>query len=167
MNTNMDHDNERARRRGALLAWQHIASLPPTLPVIFCGGFNIGKDSAPGRFLLGRSREHGIVGDMRDSWASARRRRNSSLIHTYHAFKGNKQGTVEYLKLVFRALCLCWDRTNQDLHVDWVLYRSRSLAPIFCEVVNDHLGEKYPSDHYPVYVEFLLPRNVRIVDEPA
>lgn len=56
VNTNMDEVSPRARRRGALLTWQHIASLPPSLPVVYCGGFNTQKESTTGRFLLGRSR---------------------------------------------------------------------------------------------------------------
>lgn len=52
----MDESSPRARRRGALLTWQHIASLPPSLPVVYCGGFNTQKESTTGRFLLGRSR---------------------------------------------------------------------------------------------------------------
>lgn len=52
----MDEFTARARRRSALLTWQHIASLPPSLPVIYCGGFNTQKESTTGRFLLGRSR---------------------------------------------------------------------------------------------------------------
>lgn len=56
VNTNMDEFSPRARRRGALLTWQHIASLPPSLPVLYCGGFNTKKESTTGRFLLGRSR---------------------------------------------------------------------------------------------------------------
>lgn len=165
VNTNMDEVSARARRRGALLTWQHIASLPPSLPVVYCGGFNTQKESTAGRFLLGRSREHGVVGDMRDAWANARMRKNVSLIHTYHGFKGDKQGTLEFLKLILRALCLCWDRQNQDLHLDWVLFRGRSLAPISCEVVNDNIDGFYPSDHYPLYVEFMLPRNLRPLEE--
>ncbi|KAJ8562183.1 hypothetical protein K7X08_011474 [Anisodus acutangulus] len=130
VNTTMDEFSPRARRRGALLTWQHIASLPPSLPVVYCGGFNTPKESTTGRFLLGRSREHGVVGDMRDAWPNARVRKNVSLIRTYHGFKGTKQGPLEFLKLIFRALCLCWDRQTQDLHVDWILFRGRSLIPV-------------------------------------
>ncbi|KAF9620090.1 hypothetical protein IFM89_010740 [Coptis chinensis] len=57
---------------------------------------------------------------------------------------GDKQGTLEFLKLIFRALCLCWDRQTQDLHIDWVLYRGRSLVPVSCEVVNDNIDGFYP-----------------------
>lgn len=56
VNTNMDEFSPRSRRRSALLTWQHIASLPPSLPVVYCGGFNTQKESTTGRFLLGRSR---------------------------------------------------------------------------------------------------------------
>eukprot|EP01018_Ginkgo_biloba_P013395 Gb_19555 [translate_table: standard] len=161
----MDELSSQARRRGALLTWQHIASLPPGLPVVYCGGYNTNKESTAGRFLLGISREHGVVGDMRDAWTSAQERKNGSLIHTYHGFKGNKQGTFEFVKLVFRAVCLCWDCQNQDLHMDWVLFRGHSLVPMFCEVVSDNVDGLYPSDHYPLYVEFMLPQNVRLASE--
>ncbi|KAF8407268.1 hypothetical protein HHK36_006395 [Tetracentron sinense] len=164
VNTNMDEFSPRARRRSALLTWQHIASLPPSLPVVYCGGFNTQKESTTGRFLLGRSREHGVVGDMRDAWPNARVRKNVSLIRTYHGFKGDKQGALEFLKLIFRALCLCWDRQTQDLHIDWVLFRGRSLIPVSCEVVNDNIDSFYPSSHYPIFAEFMLPRTVRLLE---
>ncbi|KAJ4843888.1 hypothetical protein Tsubulata_025938 [Turnera subulata] len=160
----MDEFSPLARRRSALLTWQHIASLPPILPVVCCGGFNTQKESTTGRFLLGRSREKGVVGDMRDAWPSARVRKNVCLIRTYHGFKGNKQGALEFLKLIFRALCLCWDRQTQDLHVDWILFRGGSLIPASCEVVNDNIDGYYPSSHYPIFAEFLLPRSVRLLE---
>lgn len=167
VNTNMDKLSPRARRRSALLTWQHIASLPPTLPVVYCGGFNTHKESTTGRFLLGRSSEHGVMGDMRDAWPSARVRKNLRLIHTYHGFKGNKQGALELVKLIFRAFCLCWDRQTQDLHVDWILFRGRVLIPVSSEVVSDNIDGYYPSSHYPVFAEFLLPRSVRLRETPV
>ncbi|KAJ6994081.1 transmembrane 9 superfamily member 10-like [Populus alba x Populus x berolinensis] len=111
-------------------------------------------------------REHGVVGDMRDTWPNARVRKNHSLIHTYHGFKGDKQGALEFFKLILRALCLCWDRQTQDLHVDWILFRGRSLIPALCEVVNDNIDGHYPSSHYPIFAEFMLPRSVRLHEPP-
>ncbi|KAB5514503.1 hypothetical protein DKX38_028409 [Salix brachista] len=166
VNTAMDEFSPRARRRSALLTWQHIASLPPSLPVLYCGGFNTQKESTTGRFLLGRSSEHGVVGDMRDTWPNAQVRKNVSLIHTYHDFKGDKQGALEFFKLILRALCLCWDRQTQDLHVDWILFRGRSLIPVLCEVVKDNINGRYPSSHYPIFSEFMLPRSVRLLEPP-
>ncbi|KAF7113125.1 hypothetical protein RHSIM_RhsimUnG0158300 [Rhododendron simsii] len=116
--------------------------------------FTVGVSSA------GLAREHGVVGDMRDAWPNSRVRKNVSLIRTYHGFKGDKQGALEFLKLIFRALCLCWDRQTQDLHVDWILFRGRSLVPVSCEVVNDNMDGYYPSSHYPIFAEFMLPRTV-------
>ncbi|BFI39675.1 hypothetical protein MPTK2_7g02090 [Marchantia polymorpha subsp. ruderalis] len=165
VNTHLDPKSSRARRRGALLIWQHIATLPPNLPVIFCGTFNTVKESGAGRFLLGRSREHGIAGDLRDAWGGSRRRRNGGIVYTQHGFRGEKQTAMDVLKLVFMALCMCFDRQNQDLHVDWVLFRSRSLAPVYSEVVSDRGNNRYPSDHYPLYVEFQLPRSVIRLEE--
>nr|KAJ0214770.1 hypothetical protein LSAT_V11C400164190 [Lactuca sativa] len=185
VNTNMDDFSPRARRRSALLTWQYIASLPPSLPVLYCGGFNTQKESTTGRFLLGRSRffkfdlkkvkeltffplfgEHGVVGGMRDAWPNARLRKNVSLVRTFHGFKGSKQGAVEFFKLIFCALCLCWDRQTQDFHVDWILFRGRSLVPVSCEVVNDNIDGQYLYSNYPIFVEFMLPRTVRLLDPP-
>lgn len=127
---------------------------------------------------------------MRDTWPNARVRKNVSLIRTYHGFKGtksllqccwlsmiwhgliewhlvipgDKQGTLEFLKLIFRALCLCWDRQTQDLHIDWILFRGRSLNPVSCEVVSDNIDGFYPSSHYPIFAEFMLPRTVRLLE---
>lgn len=80
---------------------------------------------------------------------------------------GNKQGAMEFLKLIFRALCLCWDRQTQDLHIDWILYRGRSLIPVSCEVVSDNIDGFYPSSHYPIFAEFMLPRTVRSLEAPV
>lgn len=80
---------------------------------------------------------------------------------------GDKQGALEFLKLIFRALCLCWDRQTQDLHIDWILFRGRSLIPVSSEVVSDNIDGLYPSSHYPIYTEFMLPRTVRLIEPPA
>ena len=84
----------------------------------------------------------------------------------YLVLSGDKQGSLEFFKLILRALCLCWDRQTQDLHVDWILFRGRSLIPVQCEVVNDNINGRYPSSHYPIFAEFMLPRSVRLVEPP-
>lgn len=168
VNTHMDHKSSHARRRGALLTWQHISSLPPSLAVIYCGGFNTLKESRAGRFLLSQSREHGLAGDMKDAWRSAGQRRNGNLVQTYHGFRGRNRTTADLWKLLFRALCMCWDRQNQDLHVDWILFRGSTLTPIECDMIDYNVENRYPSDHFPLLCEFQLPRSVRQeVDDPS
>eukprot|EP00243_Klebsormidium_subtile_P002899 TRINITY_DN15915_c0_g1_i1.p1 TRINITY_DN15915_c0_g1~~TRINITY_DN15915_c0_g1_i1.p1 ORF type:complete len:309 (+),score=10.35 TRINITY_DN15915_c0_g1_i1:322-1248(+) len=164
MNMQLDDKSSNARRRGALLTWQHVASLPPTLPVVFCGDFNTDKESDVGRFFLGRSRLLNEKGDLRDAWQSARRRRNGGIVHTNHGFRGEEQGCWECFKHFYRVFCMCWDRNYQDLHSDWVFFKGRQLAPVFAEVVVDNKEGRFPSDHYPVYIEFLLPRSVRLLE---
>jgi len=84
----------------------------------------------------------------------------------YLVLSGDKQGALEFFKLILRALCLCWDRQTQDLHVDWILFRGRSLIPVQCELVNDNINGRYPSSHYPIFAEFMLPRSVRLLEPP-
>ncbi|ONM18534.1 DNAse I-like superfamily protein [Zea mays] len=83
------------------------------------------------------------------------------------AISWEKQGALEFLKLIFRALCLCWDRQTQDLHIDWILFRGRPLVPALCEVINDNIDGVYPSSHFPIFAEFLLPRSVRLAETPS
>ena len=54
---------------------------PLVLGHLFCHSFT------PCIYII-ECREHGVVGDMRDAWPSARVRKYVSLIHTYHGFKG-------------------------------------------------------------------------------
>ena len=71
----------------------------------------------------------------------------------------DKHEALEFLKLIFRAFCVGWDRQTQDsLHVDWILFRGKALVPVSSEVVSDNIDGFYPSSHYPVYAEFMLPR---------
>ncbi|KAJ7979607.1 DNAse I-like superfamily protein [Quillaja saponaria] len=70
-----------------------------------------------------RSREHGVVGDMRDARPNARVRKHAFLIRTYHGFEVATKEPLEFLKLICRALCPCWDSQTQDLHIDWILFR--------------------------------------------
>lgn len=92
-----------------------------------------------------------------------------SSIKTAHATfvgdgAGEEQGCWECFKHFYRVFCMCWDRNYQDLHSDWVFFKGRQLAPVFAEVVVDNKEGRFPSDHYPVYIEFLLPRSVRLVE---
>lgn len=76
---------------------------------------------------------------------------------------GTERGALEVLRSLFRITFLCWERANQDLHQDWILFRGRTLNPVHVEVVDDHVDNRYPSDHFPIYVQFLLPRTVRTI----
>ncbi|MEZ5363558.1 MAG: endonuclease/exonuclease/phosphatase family protein [Bryobacterales bacterium] len=47
-----------------------------------------------------------------------------------------------------------WVGAKEGRRIDWVLYRA-GLQPLVNETVEFHRSASYPSDHYPVFVEFL------------
>ena len=117
---------------------------------------------------IGHMRILGTIVPIRDrqyNFVSTNHHTMTGMLVFYVFFAGENQGTAAKVKLLLKALFLCWDRRNQDLHVDWILFRGRSLTPIYAEVVDDNASGHYPSDHYPLYVEFSLPRSVRHLDE--
>lgn len=48
-----------------------------------------------------------------------------------------------------------WTGQTEGRRIDWILYRG-ALKPLSVETVNYNLRGRYPSDHYPVYAEFIL-----------
>jgi endonuclease/exonuclease/phosphatase family metal-dependent hydrolase len=50
-----------------------------------------------------------------------------------------------------------WTGQTEGRRIDWILYRG-SLRPLSAETVNFQRRGRYPSDHYPVYTEFVLGR---------
>jgi endonuclease/exonuclease/phosphatase family metal-dependent hydrolase len=47
-----------------------------------------------------------------------------------------------------------WTGEREGRRIDWVLYRG-ALRPLLNETIEFHRGDRYPSDHYPVFVEFV------------
>ena len=47
-----------------------------------------------------------------------------------------------------------WTGEKEGRRIDWVLYRG-ALRPLLNETVEFHRGGRYPSDHYPVFVELI------------
>jgi len=48
-----------------------------------------------------------------------------------------------------------WTGETEGRRIDWILYRG-AVKPLSIETVNYQLRGRYPSDHYPVYAEFVL-----------
>ena len=46
-----------------------------------------------------------------------------------------------------------WTGRAEGRRIDWILYRG-ALRPLEAATVDDHEGERYPSDHYPVFAVF-------------
>ena len=48
-----------------------------------------------------------------------------------------------------------WTGQTEGRRIDWILYRG-SLRPLSAETINFQRRGRYPSDHYPVYAEFVF-----------
>lgn len=71
-----------------------------------------------------------LTATLRDAWTSAPRRRGPA--DTFHDFTG-----------------------KADRRIDWVLYRGLKAKQV--RTVTTHRDGRYPSDHFPVVVDFALP----------
>eukprot|EP00271_Cylindrocystis_brebissonii_P010108 TRINITY_DN26203_c0_g1_i1.p1 TRINITY_DN26203_c0_g1~~TRINITY_DN26203_c0_g1_i1.p1 ORF type:complete len:330 (-),score=43.97 TRINITY_DN26203_c0_g1_i1:897-1886(-) len=168
VSTQLDRRSPKAQRHGALLLLQHLTAGAPTLPVVLGGCFGTMKDKTPGALLLGRKRYFGQIGGFRDAWTCARLRKNVLLTHSYHRFRGAKRGVKHTFKNILRTIFVVAD-PHLDEHEDWIFVRGRQLAANLCEVVPYRRFEdgQFPSSHYPLYAEFLLPRSVTIMAPSA
>lgn len=125
-NTHFDHRGEIAREKSAELLIQRVAALPGDYPVIATGDFNA---------VGGSSRPWEILtgGGLHDAWRSAERR-------------DGPETTISRFKA---------PEPNDTTRIDWILYRG-PLDARRAETITFNQDGRYPSDHYPVIVEFTL-----------
>lgn len=77
-------------------------------------------------------REHAaLAADLKDAWMTAPRRKGPA--ETFHAFTG-----------------------KPDRRIDWIFYRGLQARQV--QTINQHQGERYPSDHFPVVAALRWPR---------
>lgn len=123
-NTHFDYTNLRVQVESARLLSGHITALEHQPPVILCGDFNIGKDTAPYQALLaGDAAGHGRLQDcFRQAnpapWGDE---------GTFHDF----------------------GRLDQPTALDWML-ASGHFQFIEAHIDRFQQGNRYPSDHYPL-----------------
>ncbi|CAI7810923.1 unnamed protein product [Closterium sp. NIES-53] len=161
-NVRMKTGSSSARAKGALLLWQHISSVPPSIPALMCANFNQNKGSATARFFLGSWKLNGIEGDFKDVLSIARKKINTGHIYSHHRFQGHDMSCLQIVK---SAMEICTAESDpgivDPLHTDWMFRYGRALNPTYCEVVVSSWGGKLPTSHYPLYAEFSLPRSVQ------
>lgn len=171
-NTHLDHRSEEARRKSAILIWRKVqrAALPVRelagqpalpvkqdgslpgksstndLPVILTGDFNATNESFTWNIFTGKTEYEGEKPDFIDSWNLANSTKGNAKL-TYHGFKGEK--AEENWK----------ERTGQSLvnrrRIDWILLKGKFRVNL-AEIVTYNKDGRYPSDHYPVYAEFIV-----------
>jgi endonuclease/exonuclease/phosphatase family metal-dependent hydrolase len=135
-NVHFDHASEPSRQRSAALLARYIANREHSDPVIVTGDFNAGESSVAIRFLKGR---HGVEGlpepspvPLVDTFRV--KHPDAKAVGTFGGFKGVKTGAK----------------------IDYVLTLPAARVPQ-AEIVYFNRNGRYPSDHYPVSAEIILP----------
>jgi len=144
-NTHFDHRSEEARGNGALLIWRETKS--HEIPVILTGDFNAVNRGTVWNTFTGNIEYEEEKADFIDAWDVASSRRSDVKV-TFHSFMG-KEFEKKREEQIGRPLI------SQHM-IDWVLFRGK-LDVAYGEIVSYNKDGRYPSDHYPVYIEFLIP----------
>ena len=146
LNTHFDHRSETARQRSARLVLERTRGLDPHLPLFITGDFNTIHGEKTWNIFVGREALDGESGELIDAWSEAPIR-TGGVMTTFHGFKGE---AVESRR---------WQDNrwlNGAQHIDWILCRP-GVRVKSAEIVTANQNGRYPSDHYPVYVEVELP----------
>lgn len=125
-------------------AYNRNDRMPASPLAIVVGDFNSTHQNNSWKFFTGSFYTNGITGDFTDSWQAVNGNWNNS--GTIHGFNGGI-------------------RTEQD-RIDWILHRggftSATVQIVYDAALATNLNNgatrwQYPSDHYPVRVELILP----------
>lgn len=129
-NVHLDHLSASSRSRSARALADHIARRSQPAPILVLGDFNASESSEPLRYLLGA--DAGSPVPLQDTFRVLHPK--ATLAGTFHGFGGTLTGPkIDYIL------------ASQDVHV--------SCAAI----VHQSFQGRYPSDHFPVTAEVVLP----------
>lgn len=128
-NTHFDHVSDPSRLKSAALVSQRVADRKNPDPVVLTGDFNCGPASPAIRYLVDPTSDSPV------HWVDTFRELhpNAANSGTFHAFRGG----------------------TQDEKIDYILiFPSAEVRS--SEIVRDHRGDRYPSDHFPVTAEVVF-----------
>jgi len=137
LDSHFDNVSGAARQYGADLIRSRLDDLSDGAATLIMGDFNTTQSSNVVRTLLGQNDPGGL--QLADSYRAVHPVTQSNE-QTYHDFGGGTIGS----------------------RIDFIL-NSAELSPYAAQIIRTSYGGKYPSDHYPVVVDF----NVQVVPEPG
>jgi endonuclease/exonuclease/phosphatase family metal-dependent hydrolase len=132
-NVHFDHASEPSRQKSAILLAQRIAGRAHPDPVILTGDFNCGESSYAIGYLKGEQDQSPLK--LVDTFRV--RHPDEKVVGTFHAFRGTRDGEK----------------------IDYVFALPGTKA-LDAEIVYFNRDGRYPSDHYPVTAEMVLPTPV-------
>lgn len=128
INTHFDHKGDEARRESAKLLAERVAALGDGDPVVVMGDFNArGGQSAPWKSLT-------EGGGLSDAWLTTTEQKGPPT--TWCGFEAPQRDMIN--------------------RIDWILFRNGVTVGPVETVVNEKDG-RYPSDHFPVVAQLVLP----------
>jgi endonuclease/exonuclease/phosphatase family metal-dependent hydrolase len=125
-NTHFDHSSETARRKSAALLARRIADREHREPAIVMGDFNAGESSAALAHLIGQASDSPIK--LIDTFRAVHP--DEKQVGTFHDFRGGNDGEK----------------------IDYILTTAGATVRS-ADILRDHRGDRYPSDHYPATAE--------------
>jgi len=128
-NVHLDHLSQPSREKSSQLLAARIAGRPEQAdPVVVTGDFNAEPDNLAITYLLGTAMFENMQTPftVEDAWLKLHAADTNST--TYHAWNGGMTGGT---------------------HIDYVMF-GPGITAKSAEIIFDHEGEVYPSDHYPV-----------------
>ena len=129
-NVHFDHRSEPSRQKSAILLAKRIAGRKHPDPVILTGDFNVGESSYAIGYLKGRQDQSPVK--LVDTFRVLHP--DEEVVGTFGGFRGTRDGQkIDYL---------------------FALPGTKVLG---AEIVYFNRDGRYPSDHYPVTAELVLP----------
>lgn len=129
-NTHFDHESQPSRMRSAELLAERIAAREPRDPVIVTGDFNAGEDNPAILYLQGEQPQAPVR--LVDTFRAVHPEAHPA--GTFHEFTGRRGGPK----------------------IDYVFVEPGTRVTD-ARILYDHDEGRYPSDHYPVSAEVVLP----------
>ena len=120
-----------AAHRSAQILWARLKQYWDGAPQIIMGDFNAAPGSAIHRCLLRDCPRYAGTPTFRDAWEVAAHRKGP--VETFHAGRGRRR----------------WPG-----RIDHIFFRPSSLRVEQCVTITHGRDNRFPSDHYPVMVEF-------------
>lgn len=126
INTHLDHKSDSARLEQMKMIVEECGQYSPDLPQILCGDFNSGIENAPVRLLRSDETWSEMYEDIHGKAEAG---------FTYHGFKGEGR--------------------KKGRRIDFIFHKG-PVEVTAAEMVKDHEGKVYPSDHYFIMADFRL-----------
>lgn len=128
INVHLDHKSDSARREQIKIVLNECAQYAQDFPQIICGDFNAGIKHAPIKYIHAQEGWSEMYEDIHGKGEYG---------YTCHAFLGDKR------------------QSKSNNRIDFIFHHGK-VETKSCEVVTDHIGKMYPSDHYFIEAQFLI-----------